>query len=167
MLGGKGGVGKTSSAASLGVRLAAEWGPTLVVSTDPAHSLSDSLDQVGLPTSAFLACQTAVLHMAVLHIANTDQLFVLLAANDTNPAFGHQARCQLGSQHKHSMVLYLMASGCTSGGQASICTAALHRNTQHDCSACISHQTASFMLLAAVFPSGSQSSGIATHMTAP
>lgn len=161
MLGGKGGVGKTSSAASLGVRLAAEGGPTLVVSTDPAHSLSDSLDQVGLSTSAFLACQTAV-----LHIANTDQLFVLLAANDTNPAFGHQARCQPGSQHKHSMVLYLMASGCTSGGQASICTAALHTNTQHDCSACISHQTASLMLLAAVFPSGSQSSGIATHMTA-
>lgn len=73
MLGGKGGVGKTSSAASLGVRLAAEGGPTLVVSTDPAHSLSDSLDQVGLSTSACLACQTAV-----LHIANTDQLFVLL-----------------------------------------------------------------------------------------
>ena len=46
MLGGKGGVGKTSSAASLAVRLAAEGHPTLVVSTDPAHSLSDSLDQV-------------------------------------------------------------------------------------------------------------------------
>ena len=46
MLGGKGGVGKTSSAASLGVRLAGEGGATLVVSTDPAHSLSDSLDQV-------------------------------------------------------------------------------------------------------------------------
>ena len=59
MLGGKGGVGKTSSAASLGVRLAAQGGPTLVVSTDPAHSLSDSLDQVGLLASAFLACPTA------------------------------------------------------------------------------------------------------------
>ena len=46
MLGGKGGVGKTSSAASLGVRMGSEGGPTLVVSTDPAHSLSDSLDQV-------------------------------------------------------------------------------------------------------------------------
>ncbi|KAL3145706.1 ATPase arsa1 [Trebouxia sp. C0010 RCD-2024] len=45
MLGGKGGVGKTSSAASLGVRLGSDGGPTLVVSTDPAHSLSDSLDQ--------------------------------------------------------------------------------------------------------------------------
>ncbi len=46
MLGGKGGVGKTSSAASLAVQLAAAGHPTLVVSTDPAHSLSDSLDQV-------------------------------------------------------------------------------------------------------------------------
>lgn len=46
MLGGKGGVGKTSSAASLGVQLAAEGRRTLVVSTDPAHSLSDSLAQV-------------------------------------------------------------------------------------------------------------------------
>ena len=45
-MGGKGGVGKTSSAASLAVKFAAEGHHTLVVSTDPAHSLSDSLDQV-------------------------------------------------------------------------------------------------------------------------
>lgn len=46
MLGGKGGVGKTSCSSSLGVRCAMEGHTTLVVSTDPAHSLSDSLDQV-------------------------------------------------------------------------------------------------------------------------
>ena len=46
MLGGKGGVGKTSSAAALGVKLAQAGHATLVVSTDPAHSLSNSLDQV-------------------------------------------------------------------------------------------------------------------------
>ena len=46
MLGGKGGVGKTSSAASLAVAFAEQGHSTLVVSTDPAHSLSDSLDQV-------------------------------------------------------------------------------------------------------------------------
>lgn len=45
MVGGKGGVGKTSVSASLGVSLAAEGHDVLVVSTDPAHSLSDSLAQ--------------------------------------------------------------------------------------------------------------------------
>jgi hypothetical protein len=46
MLGGKGGVGKTSCSSSLAVRCAMEGHTTLVVSTDPAHSLSDSLDVV-------------------------------------------------------------------------------------------------------------------------
>eukprot|EP00798_Chlamydomonas_sp_ICE-L_P030458 gene30458-35468_t len=45
LLGGKGGVGKTSCASSLAIRFAQEGLPTLVVSTDPAHSLGDSLDQ--------------------------------------------------------------------------------------------------------------------------
>ncbi|XP_024361113.1 ATPase GET3B [Physcomitrium patens] len=45
MLGGKGGVGKTSLAASLAVKFANNGHPTLVVSTDPAHSLSDSFAQ--------------------------------------------------------------------------------------------------------------------------
>ncbi|MCR8842130.1 ArsA family ATPase [Paenibacillus sp. SC116] len=41
---GKGGVGKTSVAAATAVKLAAEGYRTLVLSTDAAHSLSDSLD---------------------------------------------------------------------------------------------------------------------------
>ena len=53
LLGGKGGVGKTSSAASLAVKFAAEGHSTLVVSTDPAHSLSDSLAQASLPRVAY------------------------------------------------------------------------------------------------------------------
>lgn len=49
MLGGKGGVGKTSCAASLAVKFANHGHPTIVVSTDPAHSLSDSFAQVLVP----------------------------------------------------------------------------------------------------------------------
>jgi arsenite/tail-anchored protein-transporting ATPase len=40
---GKGGVGKTSVAAATAVRSAADGKRTLILSTDPAHSLSDSL----------------------------------------------------------------------------------------------------------------------------
>ena len=45
LVGGKGGVGKTSCSSSLAVRFANAGHPTLLVSTDPAHSLSDSLAQ--------------------------------------------------------------------------------------------------------------------------
>lgn len=45
LLGGKGGVGKTSCSSALAVKFASEGHKTLVVSTDPAHSLSDSFDQ--------------------------------------------------------------------------------------------------------------------------
>ncbi|MGH4026084.1 MAG: ArsA family ATPase [Pseudonocardiaceae bacterium] len=41
---GKGGVGKTTLAAATGASLSAAGRKTLVVSTDPAHSLSDALD---------------------------------------------------------------------------------------------------------------------------
>ena len=42
LYGGKGGVGKTTMAAATALRLANEGHDTLVVSTDPAHSISDS-----------------------------------------------------------------------------------------------------------------------------
>jgi arsenite-transporting ATPase len=42
LYGGKGGVGKTTMAAATGLASAREGTPTLVVSTDPAHSLSDA-----------------------------------------------------------------------------------------------------------------------------
>jgi len=44
LYGGKGGVGKTTMAAATGLSSAAAGTATLVVSTDPAHSLSDTLD---------------------------------------------------------------------------------------------------------------------------
>lgn len=44
-LGGKGGVGKTISASAISIELAKHYDRVLVVSTDPAHSLSDCFDQ--------------------------------------------------------------------------------------------------------------------------
>ena len=45
LFGGKGGVGKTTCAAAAAVQFANAGCRTLLVSTDPAHSLSDSLEQ--------------------------------------------------------------------------------------------------------------------------
>lgn len=50
-VGGKGGVGKTSVSGALGVKLAKMGLKTLVLSTDPAHSLADAL-QLGLAGGA-------------------------------------------------------------------------------------------------------------------
>ena len=44
LYGGKGGVGKTTMAAATALASATDGTPTLVVSTDPAHSLSDTLE---------------------------------------------------------------------------------------------------------------------------
>jgi len=44
IFGGKGGVGKTSCAVACSIGLAEKY-KTLVISTDPAHSVSDSLEQ--------------------------------------------------------------------------------------------------------------------------
>jgi len=45
LFGGKGGVGKTTCASSAGFYLSSQGFKTLLISTDPAHSLSDSLGQ--------------------------------------------------------------------------------------------------------------------------
>jgi arsenite/tail-anchored protein-transporting ATPase len=53
LFGGKGGVGKTTSAVAAALRLAARFPERkfLLISTDPAHSVSDSLSEVVIPAN--------------------------------------------------------------------------------------------------------------------
>ena len=70
LVGGKGGVGKTTSSSALAVECAERGHNTLIVSTDPAHSLGDALDVdlssgevvrvEGIAAASLYACEVKV-----------------------------------------------------------------------------------------------------------
>jgi arsenite-transporting ATPase len=64
---GKGGVGKTSVAAATALRIAERGQRTVVLSTDPAHSLGDSFDTVLGPEPRLIASNLWAQEVNVLH----------------------------------------------------------------------------------------------------
>ncbi|MFX1513352.1 MAG: ArsA family ATPase, partial [Promethearchaeota archaeon] len=86
-LGGKGGVGKTSMAAALAIQAASQGKETLIISTDPAHSLSDSIDQQ-IGGSEFVAVK-GVSNLYALEIdtvQSVEEIGDVLSVQDINNA---------------------------------------------------------------------------------
>lgn len=116
---GKGGVGKTSIAAATGLRCADRGLRTVVVSTDPAHSLSDSLDrEVGpepkLLSSNFWVQEIDVLHQMQKHWREVQEyLATLLSWRGVNDLIAEEVAVIPGMDELASLlqIVYLQSSG--------------------------------------------------------
>lgn len=116
---GKGGVGKTSTAAATGLRCADLGKRTIVVSTDPAHSLSDSLDvEVGPePISlapGFWAQEVDVLHQMDKYWKNVQKyLSTVLSWRGVNDIVAEETAIIPGMDELAGLlqIVYLAESG--------------------------------------------------------
>jgi TRC40/GET3/ArsA family transport-energizing ATPase len=100
IVGGKGGVGKTSSSCAIATQFADRGQVTLIVSTDPAHSLSDAFDQSvsgGEPVSVIGIDN---LYAQEINPENTKQSFNLMGGSggsDALAGFGDMGLDDLNS----------------------------------------------------------------------
>ncbi len=76
LFGGKGGVGKTTSATATALRLADKFpaSPFLLLSSDPAHSLADSINGASLPANLNVVELNAAEYLAAFKAENGEKL---------------------------------------------------------------------------------------------
>jgi len=116
---GKGGVGKTSVAAATALRCAELGKRTIVVSTDPAHSLSDSLDiEVGPEpvelAPSFWAQEIDVQHQMERYWANVQEyISALLTYRGVDDLLAEETAIVPGMEELASLlqIIYLAESG--------------------------------------------------------
>eukprot|EP00871_Galdieria_phlegrea_P002394 jgi/Galph1/3155/GphlegSOOS_G1809.1 len=88
IVGGKGGVGKTSLSSALATRLADAGKKTLIISTDPAHSLSDVFEQNLSNGETVAIIGTDNLYAMEVNPNDLKDTFKLLPASQRNELLG-------------------------------------------------------------------------------
>lgn len=121
---GPGGVGKTTTAAALGVAAARAGRRTVVMTVDPARRLADAL---GLPLGA--AADEPHLVEGVTRRASDGELYALML--DAEKTFDRLVRDQAGSRSQADAILgnpvYRAISGSLSGAQEYMAIERLHQ----------------------------------------